>query len=261
MQSTAEIIPNVPWRGNSRSGKVFFTRPFWRCFFMSCLLFLFNEVGEKVTDTVNLIAIILLITLVVLAVVFCLRKKLNTKEIVYAGIAISTSFVLSYLKVSPVTNGGSITLASFVPIIIYAFIFGFSRGLIAGFIYGVLQFIQSPYILTPANFLLDYLLPFSMICLAPLSKKVCKNQNLQIVLSAIFVYLGRFLMHFLSGVIFFELGAVWAELPANSAVAYSLLYQVTYLIPDLVICAICLFILSKNGVIQKLQSQVLKQNG
>ncbi len=226
---------------------------------MSNLLFIFTEVGENVTDLVNLVAIILLALLIVLAVVFSIKNKLKTQEIVYAGIAIATSFVLSYVKISPVANGGSVTLASFVPIVLYAFIFGFSRGLIAGFIYGLLQFIQSPYILTPATFLLDYLLPFAMICLAPLAKKLCKNQNLQIVLASVLVYIGRFLMHFLSGVIFFEMGAVWADLPANTSITYSLLYQTVYLVPDLAICAICLFLLSRSGVIEKLAPKTLQQ--
>lgn len=227
---------------------------------MSNLLFIFTEVGENVTDLVNLIAIGLVAVLIVLAVVFSVKNKLKTQEIVYAGVALASSFVLSCIKVKPVANGGSLTLASFVPIILYAYTFGFSRGLIAGFIYGILQFVESPYILTPATFMLDYLLPFSMICLAPLSKKICKNQNWQLVLSALFVYAGRFLMHFLSGVIFFEMGAVWAELPANSAVAYSLLYQTVYLVPDFILCAVCLFILSKTGVVEKITPKTLKQS-
>jgi len=227
---------------------------------MSNLLFIFTEVGENVTDTVNLVAIILLAVLIVLAVVFSIKNKMRTQEIAYAGIAIAASFVLSYVKFSPVEHGGSVTLASFVPIILYSFVFGFSRGLIAGFIYGVLQFIQSPYILTPATFLLDYLLPFAMICLAPLSKKVCKNQDLQVVLSATFVYFARFIMHFLSGIIFFEMGSVWAKLPATTSVTYSLLYQTVYLVPDFVICAVCLFLLSRAHVIEKLFPKKLNEN-
>lgn len=219
---------------------------------MSCLLFLFNEVGENVTDVITVVATVLLAALLLLALVFCWRKNFKTKEIVYAGVALATSFVLSCIKIKPVAYGGSITLASLVPIIWYAFTFGFSRGLLTGIIYGILQFVESPYILTPATFLLDYVLPFSCICLAPLAKKVCKNEIAQIILATVFVYIGRFTMHFLSGVIFFELGAVWAELPANTSITYSLLYQTVYLVPDFLISAICLTTLTKTGVTKRL---------
>ena len=219
---------------------------------MSCLLFLFTEVGENVTTIVTIVAIVLLCALLVTAILLTLKRAISTREIVFAGICLASSFVLSYIKFTPVTYGGSITLASFVPIIIYSFYFGFSRGIIAGFTYGVLQFVQSPYILTPATFLLDYLLPFAMICLAPLARKIKVKEHWQLVLGTLFTYAGRFLMHFLSGVIFFEMGAVWAELPANTSVVYSLLYQVVYLVPDAIICAIALFVLSKTGVINKI---------
>ena len=131
--------------------------------------------------------------------------------------------------------------------------------IIAGFTYGVLQFVQSPYILTPATFLLDYLLPFAMICLAPLARKIKVKEHWQLVLGTLFTYAGRFLMHFLSGVIFFEMGAVWAELPANTSVTYSLLYQTVYLVPDLAICAVCLFLLARSGIIQKITPKTLQQ--
>ena len=130
---------------------------------MSLLKFLaFAEaISEETTELVSIIAIAAIAALAIIMLVICLTyKKMDTKAIVYAAISIASAFVLSFIKVSPVTNGGSITLASFVPILIYAYVYGPVRGLVAGLIFGVLQFIQSPYMLTPLTFVLDYLLAF-----------------------------------------------------------------------------------------------------
>lgn len=40
--------------------------------------------------------------------------------------------------------GGSITLASMLPLMVYSYMFGARKGVFAGLIYGVLQFIQNP---------------------------------------------------------------------------------------------------------------------
>ena len=150
---------------------------------MSLLKFLaFAEaISEETTELVSIIAIAAIAALAIIMLVICLTyKKMDTKAIVYAAISIASAFVLSFIKVSPVTNGGSITLASFVPILIYAYVYGPVRGLVAGLIFGVLQFIQSPYMLTPLTFVLDYLLAFAPIFLMGLARLVFKKENTSI---------------------------------------------------------------------------------
>ena len=89
---------------------------------MSLLKFLaFAEaISEETTELVSIIAIAAIAALAIIMLVICLTyKKMDTKAIVYAAISIASAFVLSFIKVSPVTNGGSITLAlcpfSFTP--------------------------------------------------------------------------------------------------------------------------------------------------
>ncbi len=226
-------------------------------------------VSESTTETVATVSVIAVAVLcVVLFLLSMFRKNVTgTKNMVFAALCIALSFVLSYIKVSPVTYGGSITLASFVPIIIYAYAFGISGGLVTGLIYGILQFIQSPYILTPVTFLLDYVLAFIGIAFAGVfgniaRKKEQKGENpremLNVTLACICAYGWRFLMHFAAGVIYFDLGAIWASLPANSAVGYSLLYQVVYLVPDFIICLAVCMILVKRKIFARLVEQMKK---
>lgn len=226
-------------------------------------------VSEATTETVAMISVIAIAVLCVVIFVLALFRKsvTSTKKMVFAALSVALSFVLSYVKVSPVTYGGSITLASFVPILLYAYAFGFTSGLVTGLVYGILQFIQSPYILTPVTFLLDYALAFIGIAFAGIFGSAQRkkeqagqktNEMLSISLACVCAYAWRFLMHFGAGVIYFDLGAIWASLPANSAVAYSLLYQVVYLVPDFIIClAVCL-LLVKRGIVSRLVEQMRK---
>lgn len=130
-----------------------------------------------------------------------------------------------------------------MPILIYAYVYGPVRGLIVGLIYGVLQFIQDPYMLTPLTFLLDYLLAFVGIFLIGVARLLIKNENAAVFTGAVAAYVWRFVMHFISGIIYFQMGAIWVDLPAESAGVYSLLYNIVYLAPDMVITVAVMVIL------------------
>ena len=219
---------------------------------MSELLFFNLVVSEDVTEWIAFASTLLIALLIVAVVILIGKKKLATVDIAYAGVALSISFVLSFIKVTPVQYGGAITLASFAPILIYAYYFGVGKALVCGMVYGLLQFIQSPYVLTPVTFALDYLLAFSCIFVMGFFKGK-KLNSVVIVCGTSGSLLFRFIMHFISGIVYFNHGAIWADLPDDSAVLYSLLYQTVYVIPDLVICLAVMLILYKTRVIERIK--------
>ena len=165
------------------------------------------------------------------------KKGLASKEITYAAICIAMSFALSYLRLVKMPQGGSITIASLLPLMIYSYMFGVKKGVFAGFIYGVLQAFQDLYILHPAQFILDYPAAFACIGLAGMFanvKKLKKLPQVQIALGGIVAGLARFLMHFLSGIFAF---GMWA--PEGQPVwLYSLSYQSAYVLPDIAIAIV-----------------------
>ena len=68
-----------------------------------------DEANESFVPTL-IISIVAILLIIGIMVVLCfVTKKLNTRSIVFAGITIALSFCLSYIKFSPVSNGGSIT--------------------------------------------------------------------------------------------------------------------------------------------------------
>lgn len=128
------------------------------------------------------------------------KAQWTTKELTTAALCIGASFLLSFIKVFSMPNGGSITPASMLPMIAFSYIYGFKKGFIAGLVYSLLQFVQEPFFLSFPQFALDYLLSFSLLALAGLAKK-------SIVPGVIYACAARFICQFLSGWIFFGMYA------------------------------------------------------
>ena len=165
------------------------------------------------------------------------KKEFDSKAVTYAAICIAMSFALSYMRIARLPQGGSITPASLLPLMLYAYMFGVRKGVFTGFVYGLLQAFQDPFLLHPAQFLLDYPVAFAWCGLAGLfshHQKLARFSQVQFALGGILAGLGRFCMHFLSGT--FAFGAFAPE--GTPAALYSLVYQAGYVLPDLTIALI-----------------------
>jgi len=171
------------------------------------------------------------------------RQKFTTKALVYGGVAISLSFILSFIKLYRMPQGGSITPASMLPLFAYAYMFGPFAGIVAGMAYGILQLIQDPYVVHWAQLLLDYPLAFGALGFAGFFKK---NLPLGILAGGF----GRFVFHVISGVVFF---ASYAP-KGTSPLLYSIIYNATYLAPDLAVCFVLAFIPGLKNAIDRLKA-------
>lgn len=165
--------------------------------------------------------------------------NIKIEEIVEGGIFIALATVLSFITIYKMPQGGSITAASMAPIIIYSIRWGVKKGLIAGAIYGLIQFFISPYFLSPMQFLLDYIIAYGMLGIAGIGKR--NDFNLKNVLPAAGLAMAaRALSHILAGVFFF------AEYAGNqNPWVYSAIYNFSYMIPELIITTIIISLLNK----------------
>ena len=171
--------------------------------------------------------------------------RFNARSLAYAGILTSMSFALSYVKLWDMPQGGSITLVSTLPLMLYAYLFGTKKGVFVGFIYGTLQAVQDPWIIHPAQFLLDYPVAFSAIGLAGIfgdAKFLKKVPQARFAIGALVAGSLRFVCHVLSGVFAFE-----AYASGQNVWAYSLVYN-SYVFIDvaLVVVAGALVLSSKS---------------
>ncbi len=176
------------------------------------------------------------------------EKTFTSHEIAEAGIAIALAFVLSMIKLYHLPMGGSVTAGSMIPILLLALRRGYKLGLVAAVLYGILQIIEGAYIVHPAQALLDYPLAFGALGLAGFfAPGAEKARGSLIALLGIAVGIaGRFVCHFLSGVIFFS---EYAPEGMNPWV-YSALYNGSYLIPELIISGILIYLLVRAGVLE-----------
>lgn len=178
-------------------------------------------------------AVVILAVMVVLWFVSDKRKLNDTRSIVYGAVAMALAFVLSYARLFKLPNGGSITFASLLPLMIYCCMFGTRRGLIVCSFYGVLQALQDPYIIHPMQFLLDYPLAFGLVGVSGIfmEKGVFKEKKiLAFLLGGVVAVLFRYICHVCSGTFAF---ATYTDFKA--ALAYSLGYNATYVFADMAI--------------------------
>lgn len=167
------------------------------------------------------------------------------------GMAIALASVLSLIKLFNMPQGGSVTAASMLPILFAALALGPVWGISIGAVYGILQFVLQPYSAHWASILLDYPLAFGLLGLAglmarPSSERSAEHNVLHrlslirwpMIISAVSAgMLGRTLAHVLSGVVFY---ASYAEEAGQNPWIYSLVYNLSYMIPEAIITLIVL---------------------
>ena len=153
-------------------------------------------------------------------------------------IALANAFYLIskfYLPFLHLPQGGSITVASMVPLLWFALRRGLRWGLEAGIIYGLVHIVISGDVYYPAQIILDYPLAFGALGLAgALQKHPMAGVTAGIA--------GRFTCHFISGAVFFGQYA-WA---GWNILAYSAVYNASYLVPEFIIDAFIIQLLLKS---------------
>ena len=213
-----------------------------------------GDFGKLNSPMLYALAFILVGTIVAISLIVGRKNKtpFDSRTIAMAGVCVSLSFVLSYVKFEAAwIQGGSITLVSFLPICLFSYIYGMKKGLIVGFIYGLLQAIQDPFIVHPAQFMLDYPIAFSMITLSGLLTDLNVLSNLPRLRFSIGAFLTgtfRYFAHTISGV--FAFGAYAASEGADNFFIYSAIYN-TYVFIDIALVIVAGLILFSSKSFSK----------
>ena len=152
---------------------------------------------------------------------------------------VALATVLSVIKIVEMPYGGSVTVASMLPIVIIAYRTGTAWGLGSGLVYAVIQQLLGlkslSYFTTwqsiLAIILLDYIIAFTVVGLGGVLRRIVKRQSYAICLGALGVSILRYICHVISG------ATVWAGLsiPDSAALIYSFGYNATYMLPEAVI--------------------------
>ena len=167
-----------------------------------------------------------------------MSKPNTTKKLVFSAAAIALATVISVvIKLPSLPNGGSVTLFSMLCICLVGYWYGLKTGLTAAVAYGILQFITGPYVVHPAQVLLDYPLAVGALGLSGLFS----NAKNGLVKGYIVGVLGRYVMHMISGLIFYT--AYTGDFAGNAAAIWaSTLYNMSYIFPEAILTLILLAI-------------------
>ena len=177
---------------------------------------------------------------------FTLRKITET------AIMLAVATVLSILQFTgPWALGGSITVCSMLPIILIAHRYGTKWGLLTALTYSLLQLLlglrnvqYAPNAITAIGIiLLDYVLAFGVLGFAAVFDSVFKSKKKALIIGIIVTMSGRFLCHFVSGIIIWE--ALWPNSLGWATWIWSLAYNGSYMLPEILITLAVAFVLYK----------------
>ena len=162
----------------------------------------------------------------------------KTKIFTECAVAVALAVLCSFIKVWEMPQGGSVSL-TMIPLLIISFRRGFSAGTFSGAVYGIISLLFAGVIYHPMSILLDYVLAFGLIGVSGLFRKdmigticgVCAGVGL------------RFISSLVSGAVLFGSFAPEGQNPW----VYSLIYQATYLVPELIIAIVIMLILKAKA--------------
>ena len=178
-------------------------------------------------------------------------SKKTIEKVAASAIMIALSTVLSMVKVWQMPLGGSITLLSMLPVCMISIIYGTVWAIGPCVLYGAIQmFIDGVFgwgltagILVGSIFF-DYLIAFGVLCIAGIFRK---KGYVGIILGVSLACVCRFISHFISGCVFFRSFDVF-----NNPYVYSLAYNGTYMLPELIITTVAAVALFKIPAVSKL---------
>ena len=176
-------------------------------------------------------------------------KNTKTTRLVTGAVTLALSTILSFISITRLPFGGSLTLLSMLPICLYSYRYGLQWGFGVSFTYSVIQLAMSigeamSWGLTPTFFcgmiLLDYLLAYTLLGLGGVFRRFAWGLPV-----GVFVALSaRYLCHIASGVLLWKSTGEVAGLVLDNVWLYSLAYNGLYMIPELIVTTAAAILLS-----------------
>ena len=206
-------------------------------------------------------------------------KKTNTKIIAVCSILTALSVIFSFIKLFDLPYGGSITFFSMLPVMFAGYAYGVKWGVFSGAVLGVVQcvagagtslaYLTDDVLSFIICLLFDFIVAFAVLGFAGVFKNKIKNPKASFALGVVFAGLLRFLCHFITG------WYVWGSYAADTllgsgtqtgaaivqkfsgqalAAVYSLVYNGSYMIPEIIITVIgAVILISVKPILKETQ--------
>ena len=162
----------------------------------------------------------------------------KTRMIAEGGMAIAIAFVLNFIVLFHMPQGGSVKAASMVPLMFYAYRWGGKSGLTVSIVYGIVDFLLGfKYTIHSLSILLDYIVGYGII-------GICgyfKDTTIGLFSGSLLAMVLRWCSTVVSGAVVF---ASYAPEGQNPWI-YSMIYNASYMIPNAIINIAVLMIVYK----------------
>ena len=175
------------------------------------------------------------------------ENKINTRQLTYCSLSIAIAFIMSYVKFLPMPFGGSLTLCSMLFVVLPAYWYGVIPGVLVGFVYGILQFIQEPYVLTFFQVCCDYLFAFAALGLAGLFTE----RKHGLIIGYIVGIIARGAFHTLGGYMFW-MDYMPESFPRAIAGIYPICYNYSFILGEGILTIILLSIPAVRNSIDRI---------
>ena len=180
------------------------------------------------------------------------KHKLTTRQLVFCAVAMALAFVTSYLKIFTLPWGGSVTLCSMLFIVLVANWYGVGTGITVGLAYGILQFIQEPYVLSFFQVCCDYILAFAALGVAGFFAK----QNHGLLKGYIAAVIARGAFHALGGYLYW-MSYMPDNFPKSLTAIYPIVYNYSYLLAEGIITVIVISIPAVSKALAQVKKAAL----
>lgn len=199
---------------------------------------------------------LVILLIVVMLITACIvdkkqtAKKINAKQLAFAGIALALAFVTSYIKYE-LPMGGSVTLFSMFFICYVGYLYGVKVGLLTAFAYSILQFMQSggTYFLTPFQVCCDYFFAFTALGLSG----IWLGKKHGLTIGYIVACLLRGLFHTIGGYIYWmDYMPEW--FPKSLTSVYSIVYNYSYILVEMIITLIIINLPPVKKALEKVKT-------
>ena len=207
------------------------------------------------------------------------QTKFKTEQLTTSAVMLALASALAMVcAIIPFLNlpfGGGYTIASMLPIVIVAYMFGMKWGFFTAAVYSVIQIVMDLYLgkgstimalFTPnsddfmgygvaiAILVIDYLVAYTLLGFGGIFRNVIKNKTLALTLGVVVALSLRYVAHIVSGFIFYGAWAEWFFTQENFysiggwilntfsgkwlSLVYSIFYNGLYMVPEIIITAI-----------------------
>lgn len=191
-----------------------------------------------------------------------MKRKQNLRITAECAVLLSMAIVFSFIKLWQMPMGGEVTFVSMLPVMLAGFRHGSKAGFLTAFIYSLFQLASAfvsgnvfVYCTTAATFIIcvlfDYIVPFTGLGVACLLRNIktssVRFKKISIYFAVTCGIMLRFICHYLTGVV------IWGQWAGDEGpYIYSLLYNGTFLLPELILTLLVCVLLFKPQRTRKL---------